>query len=323
MGGKIVITQGGLDSSLQQMIMETAAGLGYSTEFFSSPAQAEEAGALKDAEIIYGGGIAPFISKAPKLKWVCSSWAGVDAYCREGIMPDEMILTNASGAFGVTVAEYGVMAALMLLRSQVAFNEVMSTHKWMKQMPQRTIKDSRVTCLGAGDIGQSFARRIRAFEPETIVAVNRSGKTEADCFDAVYPQSGLEAVLAETDLLFMSLPGTKETENIINRRTLACLPKHAFIVNVGRGTSIDEEALIEALNEEKIAGAAIDVMKTEPLPEDDPLWNAKNILITPHVAGNMTTAHTRRRNVEMFCEDLVNYAKGQPMTYLVDRKLGY
>ena len=323
MGGKIVVTEKSLEHIQTERIKETAGRLGYTAEFYASPDEAEAAGALAEAEILYGGGLAPYIGKAPKLKWICSSWAGVEPYCKAGVMPDEMLLTNASGAFGVTIAEYGVMVTLMLMRGQVAYNRVMTTREWMSPMPQRTLKDSRVTCLGAGDIGQTFAKRIRGFEPRSITAVNRTGRTAADCFDAVYPQSRLKEVLKETDLLFMSLPGTPATANIINRETLACLPKHAYIVNVGRGAAIDEEALIEALNEERIAGAAVDVMKTEPLPEDDPLWSAKHILITPHIAGNLTTDDTRDKNAGMFCEDLVNYAKGLPLKYAVDRTAGY
>jgi phosphoglycerate dehydrogenase-like enzyme len=101
------------------------------------------------------------------------------------------------------------------------------------------------------------------------------------------------------------------------------LPDGAYVVNVGRGTAIDEEALADALEGGKLAGAALDVFSTEPLPKTSRLWHTKNLLITPHVAGNLTVDHTKQRNVEMFCEDLLNYAAGRPLKHLVNKKLGY
>ena len=323
MAAGLVVTEKNFEEKQKLLIRETAGKYGFETAFYSSAEEADEAGAFGEAEILYGGGLAPYLAKAPHLKWVCSSWAGVTPYCREGVMREDQLLTNASGAYGVTIAEYGVMTALMLMRGQISYNTIMTTHGWLPPMPQATLKDARVTCLGTGDIGRTFAKRVRGFEPKSIVGISRSGRPYEDIFDAVYPQSELKKVLADTDLLFMSLPATSETRDILNKETLACLPKGAYVVNVGRGNAIVEEDLIEALNEERIAGAALDVMRHEPLPEADPLWKAKNILITPHVAGNMTTDYTRNTNVAMFCEDLVNYGEGRPLKHLVDRKAGY
>ena len=121
----------------------------------------------------------------------------------------------------------------------------------------------------------------------------------------------------------MALPGTPETVHILDRRRIALLPADACVINVGRGTAVDQAALAEALNAGKLAGAALDVMVPEPLPKDDPLWDAKNLIITPHVSGNMTLGYTCDRNVELFCEDLKNYAAGRPLAGLVDRTRGY
>ena len=121
----------------------------------------------------------------------------------------------------------------------------------------------------------------------------------------------------------MSLPATAETENVLSRDRIGLLPEGAYIVNVGRGTAIDEDALADALESGRLGGAALDVFRTEPLPETSRLWNTRNLLITPHVAGNLTLEHTMDRNVEMFCEDLLNYANGSTMKHVVDRKRGY
>ncbi|MBO4213671.1 MAG: D-2-hydroxyacid dehydrogenase, partial [Lachnospiraceae bacterium] len=114
-----------------------------------------------------------------------------------------------------------------------------------------------------------------------------------------------------------------ETENILTRERINLMPRGSYIVNVGRGSAIDEDALADALDSGHLAGAALDVFKVEPLPQDSRLWNTPNLLITPHVAGNLTLIHTINRNVEMFCEDLINYANNRPLKYEVDRNKGY
>ena len=130
-------------------------------------------------------------------------------------------------------------------------------------------------------------------------------------------------VLPETDILVMALPSTAETVGILSRERIALLPDSAFVVNVGRGTAIDQEALCDALNAGQLAGAALDVVVPEPLPADHPLRRARNLLLTPHVAGNMTLGYTCDKSVQMFCDDLENYAAGRPLAHLVDRKRCY
>ena len=121
----------------------------------------------------------------------------------------------------------------------------------------------------------------------------------------------------------MSLPDTPETRDILNRDRIALLPEGAYVVNVGRGSAIDEDALCDSLNSGKLGGAALDVFKTEPLPSDSKLWNTKKLLITPHVAGNLTLEHTLSVNVDMFCKNLINYAEGLPLDNLIDKAKGY
>jgi phosphoglycerate dehydrogenase-like enzyme len=195
--------------------------------------------------------------------------------------------------------------------------------RWLNPRPQKSLKDCRITVLGTGDIGTSFAKRVRAFEPSAIVGVCRSGKSGAEIYDRVLPVSQLDSILPETDLLAMSLPATPETVGILSRERLGLLPDGAYIVNVGRGSAIDEDALSDNLENGHLAGAALDVFQTEPLPKNHRFWKTKKLLITPHVAGNMTIPYTKDRNVLMFLEDLKNFAEGKPLHYLVDRKLWY
>ena len=121
----------------------------------------------------------------------------------------------------------------------------------------------------------------------------------------------------------MALPSTPETVGILSRERISLLPEHAYVVNVGRGSAIDQQALGDALRAGKLAGAALDVMTPEPLPTDDPLWDCPNIIITPHVSGNMSLGLTCDIDVDMFCADLERYAAGKPLHNLVDRIRGY
>lgn len=202
--------------------------------------------------------------------------------------------------------------------------EWMRRHDWSNEKPpMRSVCGSRVTVLGTGDIGTSFARRVKAMGAKTVVGVSRSGRRVDDAYDAMYTTAQLDQVLPETEILAMALPGTAETEGILSRSRIALLPKEAVVVNVGRGTAIDQDALMEALNAGRLAGAALDVVRPEPLPPEHPLWNTKNLLLTPHLSGFMSLGITRDTAVALFCEDFENYIAGRPLKRLVDRRKGY
>ena len=323
MSRNIVVTNVWMNESHRDKVRKLAEGLGFSVSFYDNEDEAIEAGAMKDVEIIFGKPVKT-AAVLRDIRWICLPSAGADLFTGPGaILSDELILTNSSGAYGATLAEHMVMVTLMLVRRMPEFQEGIRNRRWLRPLDQRSVKNSRVTVLGTGDLGACYARRIKSFEPRQIIGVNRSGKCSEPAFDRIVPWTEMDSVFAETDILAMTLPSTPETKGILSAERIALLPKDAYVINVGRGDAVDEEALVRALNEERIAGAALDVMQHEPLPENDPLWEAKNVILTPHIAGNMTIAHTKDRAVEMFCEDLINYANGRPMTYRVNRRLGY
>ncbi|MBQ7556605.1 MAG: D-2-hydroxyacid dehydrogenase [Lachnospiraceae bacterium] len=304
-------------------IIEEAGKLGFEVIF--SGGQGFEG--FEDAEVIYGG---PQVLSSginlDRLKWFHSSYAGVNAFLVPGLLPGGVVLSGSSGAFGVAIAEHGMMLTLDLIRNMPKYQERVRNRIWSHDLSFNSIYGSRVTLLGTGDIGSEYAKRIRPFCPESITGVNRSGRVgdeNKDLYDRIVTSDQLDSVLPETDILFMSLPGTKETDRIIDGRRIALMPRNAFIINVGRGNSIDQKALCDSLEKEVIAGAGIDVFETEPLPENDPAWDTKNLLITTHCAGWMDLDYTRRKNMEIFLEYLKAYSKGDPVPGAIDRAVGY
>lgn len=318
---KILVINNQLEQKHIDLIKQTAVELGVLVNFYKAETDIPESDF--DAEIIYG--FAPSIVKTSKnLKWLCVPWAGVDSLMAPGYFAnEECLLTNSAGAYGVSIAEHMIATSLVMMRRLHEFFEETRNGQWLSPRSQRSFKDCRITVLGTGDIGTTFAKRAKAFEPAQIIGVCRSGKSSESVYDKVLSVKELDDVLPETDLLAMSLPATAETKGILSRERMALMPEGAYIVNVGRGSAIDEDALADNLESGHLAGAALDVFQTEPLPADNRLWKIKNLLITPHVAGNMTLPYTKDKNVNMFLGDLRNYKEGRPLRYLVDRSLGY
>ena len=293
---------------------------GFSVRYYQTKADAS--GHLADCEVLFGHWRS-LLKEAPMLKWYCCSYAGVDPYQPPFRFPEGVLLTNSSGAYGVTISEHIMMVTLMLQRRMLDYAQIVRDRGWTNDLPVRSIQGSRLTLLGTGDIGTTVAQRAKALCPASVTGVNRSGRVPDPVYDRVMPMAELDRVLPETDILVMSLPSTPETVGILSRERLALLPESAILVNVGRGSAIDQDALMDELNAGRLAGAALDVMTPEPLPADHPLWTTKNLLITPHVAGNMTLGYTCNKTVSMFCDDLENYAEGRPLKHLVDLKRGY
>lgn len=318
---KIVVLNQMLQQYHKDKILGIANAIGAKICFAESESTVPEEFAAPD--VVYGFGM--HIAKTQKnLKWLCVPSAGVDYLMKPGVFAnEECILTNSSGAYGVTISEHMIAVSLMMMRRLTEFYEEVLDMQWGKPRAQCSLWGSRITVLGTGDIGQCFAKRAKAFEPERIIGVNRSGACKDPAFDKVVGVDALDEILPETDLLAMSLPDTPQTRGILKRERLRALPQGAFIVNVGRGSAIDEEALTDCLEDGHLGGAALDVFQTEPLPQESRLWKTKGVLITPHVAGNLTLKRTLDKNVDMFCEDLINFAEGKALKYAVDRNKGY
>ena len=324
---KICVTADFLSEENRKKMMDTARACGFDIAFYES---AEEArGRVSDCEVIYSGGDASILSEMPRLKWCHTAFAGIGAYAESGVFDSgEVKLTNSSGAYGRTISEHIIMVTMMLMRQMYEYNKVINARCWVQDLPLRSIAGSSIAVIGTGDIGRNAAERYRALGAESVTGFSRSGRP-AEGFDAVYSFSEFDRLFSDpafagnVDVLLLCIPGTPASRGLLSRERIAMLSDRTFIINVGRGMVIDQDALIEALRERRIAGAALDVVYPEPLPEDHPLWDAPNCIITPHISGDMGLPYTVDMTVDFFCEDLKRFAAGQPLMHLADVKKGY
>ena len=310
-----------MNEKYRRQIDAAAEAAGFMVHYYDT--QAALTPHIGDYEVLFGHPVPALLRQASQLKWLCSDYAGVEKYLDDAVWPrPDCLLSNASGAYGPTISEHILMVLLMLLRRMPEYQADLCQRQWTFHTPIRSIIGSHVVMLGTGDIGSHTARRLKALGA-SVTGVCRSGRSKEPAFDRVVPIQELDSVLPSADALVMALPSTPETEGVLSRERIALLPERAYVVNVGRGSAIDQNALVEALMQRKLAGAALDVMTPEPLPADDSLWDCPNTIITPHVSGNMSLGLTCDIDVDMFCADLGRYAAGEPLHNLVDRKRGY
>ena len=320
MSRKLVVVNPALEARHFDQIRAAAEKHGFEALFFREDEEALPH--LGGAEIVFGQSAA-LAKSSPALRWLCTPSAGVNQFAApDAFASPDAVLTNSSGAYGVTIAEHIVMLALELLRRQMDYNAIVQRREWIRDLPVRSLKGSRITLLGTGDIGRETAVRLRAFGPAWLLGVNRSGSNPGGLFDQALAQAQLDEALPKTDLLVISLPGTPETFHMLDARRLSLLPDQALVINVGRGTVIDQKALESELRQNRLC-AALDVFEREPLPPDDSLWDCPNLLLAPHVAGNMTLPYTKDRIVALFLEDFENYCAGKTLLRQVDLKKGY
>ncbi len=278
---------------------------------------------LEHCEVLFGKPEGSLLKQAKNLRWYQCAFAGVETVKEPSLYASEdVILTNAAGAFGITVSEHMIATLLMLMRNLPQYILFQQNSEWKRLVKIRSIYGSRITVVGLGDIGSNFAQRAHALGAR-ITAVRRSEQPKPEYIERQFLWTELDEGIKEAEVVALCLPSTAETQHIIDKRRLDLLRPDTLLLNVGRGTALDQEALCEALNEGRIGGAALDVMVPEPLPKTHPLWTAKNCILTPHVSGDTSLIHTCNLIVEIFLENLRLYAEGKPMKHVVDRQKGY
>lgn len=273
---------------------------------------------LIDADILVTGGpyylgdVAHAVNNnAPKLRWIQSLSIGTDRFEKGGV-PDSVIFTNAAGLKGRTVAEHAMALMLGFIHAIPEMEQFRQHREWGRPALRTridSVEDRTLLLLGYGAIGQEIARKAKAFDMR-VIALNRSGTGEGDA-DTVAPINTLSTWLPEADFVANSLPLVPSTEKLIGEPEFELMKSSAVLINVGRGPVIDQSALIDALHENRIAGACLDVFDEEPLPADDPIWAAPNVIVSPHVGG--TGGPIGPRFAELLTENLIRFQQGQPL----------
>jgi D-2-hydroxyacid dehydrogenase (NADP+) len=282
---------------------------------------------VADVEIMFGISLRPeqFLA-ARQLRWIHSQAAAVHQFLFPELVKSDVILTNARDVHGPVVAEQ-VMAMIFALAKQIpAAVRFQQRHVWGQEAVShatrpREIAGKTVGLVGLGSIGRNVAKAASALGMRVIAVREHPDKEKPRFVDEVFHSSKLLDLLAQSDYVVLSTPVTPETTGMIGSRQLAAMKPDACLINVGRGPLIDEPALVGALREHKIGGAALDVFDEEPLPADSPLWDFEDLLITPHTAG--LSEKMWERHYALFSENLRRYFSGQPLLGLVDKQKGY
>lgn len=277
---------------------------------------------LKGVNAIIGCPDPGLLRQADCLDWLQLTSAGADRYCAPGIMPEGCVLTNSSGAYGLSVSDHMLAMTFSLMRNFPLYSHRQVKHDWEHAGKVQTTEGSTVLLLGVGDIGSIYGRKMKALGAYTI-GVRRTMHEKPDWLDEQVTMEDLDRVLPRADFVAMSLPGGKATEHIMDERRLALMKNTAFLINVGRGNAIDPTALKKALVSHSIGGAGLDVTEPEPLPADDELWDMPNCLITPHAAGWFYLDKTVERIIDIACQNLNLYMTRQELTHKVNMKYGY
>lgn len=272
---------------------------------------------------IYMGHLKPaWMADCPRLKWLQSASAGVEHYLSPNTLPESVLLTNTTGAYGLAIAEHMLGMLLSIQKKLALYRDAQSRQEWKTLGSVTSVYGSTVLILGLGDIGGEFAKRCKALGAY-IIGVRRRDTQKPDYADELYLTQELDAVLPRADVVAISLPGTKETAGMISRARIDAMKKGAILLNVGRGRIVDTEALCDALESGRLMGAGLDVVEPEPLPPEHRLWQIPTAVITPHVSGFYHLKETHERIMKIFIENLGRFYRGEPLINQVDRTSGY
>lgn len=280
---------------------------------------------LKDTDIIFGNVSPKLLPKAEKLQWIQLNSAGAAEFCTPGVLKEDTILTNASGAYDISVSDWMLTATYMLARKMDLYMDNQRKHVWQEMGSVCTVTGSTVLVLGLGNIGKCYAAKVKALGAYVIGVTKHQHKEIPACADEMHTMEKLPELLPRADFVVMVLPGTEENKYVIGTRELKLMKPTAYLINAGRGNAVNNMELNQALREGVIAGAALDVTDPEPLPEDHPLWDAPRCIVCPHISGKFYLAETFERIVRITGENLEKYLAGdkKDMINQVKRELGY
>lgn len=283
---------------------------------------------MSDAESFYDeveAIIPPFRYKAEdlqpmkNLKWVQSFSAGVNTHPLSYLKDNEILLTNTRGVHAHQMTDHIMGMILAFSRDFLPAIRHQKDRLWTYDFQLTELRGKELLIVGAGSIGQMLAKKAKAFEMR-VVGLKRTPEELRD-FDVVLPLDDMLKAMETADYIVILAPLTKETRGMVGEDAFRRMKKNAVLINLGRGPLVEEEALLSALKEKRIRGAGLDVFHREPLPEESPLWDMENVLLTPHIGGFSDGAN--RRAVELMAENIKRFRRGEKLLNIVDLGLGY
>jgi phosphoglycerate dehydrogenase-like enzyme len=282
---------------------------------------------LSQTEVLFGyvlhTNIKELQKTAPRLKWVQSPSAGVGRWVtRTGFSDLEIPLTTASGIHATPLAEFSMMAMLWFVKDAPRMISEKERRHW-ERYAGTTLKGKTVAVISLGSIGQEVARLAKSFGMQVIGTKRSLVGIDPASLNAehLYPRTDLKPMLAQADFVVTCIPHTHETEGLIGEEEFAAMKPGAVLINVARGSILDEAALIRALNSKHLSGAALDVQAKEPLPPDSPLWGMSQVLLSPHSGSNVDSENVEL--VKLFCDNLHRYLDGKPLRNVLDKNKLY
>ncbi|MFN8485332.1 MAG: D-2-hydroxyacid dehydrogenase [Anaerolineae bacterium] len=256
---------------------------------------------------------------APRLRWVQATSAGIGQMVRRlGLDKTDILFTTASGVHARPLADFCLMAMLMFAKDYGWMERDKRQKRWERYCAEE-LTDKTLAIIGLGRVGQEVARHGKKMDMR-VIGTKRSPEPLPDV-DEVYGPDDLDAILPQADYLVLIAPHTGETERLIGERELAMMKPSAVFINIARGTLVDEAALVAALREGRLKGAALDVFQEEPLPVASPLWDMPNVIISPHSASTVTQENARI--TALFCDNLRRYLRGEPLRNVLDTERLY
>lgn len=284
---------------------------------------------LDSADVLYGipdvqpAALARTVAANPKLRWVMTMAAGGGSQVLAAGLPDEalqrIVFTTSAGAHGIPLAEWALFGLICGCKELPRLQRQQRAHEWPTRIVGRPLEGSTVLIAGLGGIGQQVANRCKGLGM-TVLGLKRQ-VSPVENVDEVHALDDLDEVIGRADHIVLTLPGTAQTEKLFDARVLGLAKPGVTIVNVGRGTVIDQDALVEALRSGQVGFAALDVFEREPLEDDSPLWDMDTVLISPHSGG--LDSKEDERICQIFCDNLRAYLAGRPLHNVVDPTHGY
>lgn len=264
-------------------------------------------------------GIKAVLDNAPSLRWLHSPGAGVERWPLDVLAERGIVLTNGAGVFAIPIAEWVMTTMLTIAKNSYAVHDAQREHRWARELPAEELYGKTLLVLGAGGIGREIIKRAAAFGMR-IWASNRSGR-DVEGAERVVQSDGWRALVPECDFVVSTLPMTPATATMLGASELATFKSGSWLLNVGRGATIDEDALVEALRDGPLGGAALDAWTTEPLPADSAMWSLPNMIVSPHMSGSSSAG--RIRGLRLFVDNLLRFRAGEPLVNVVDLSTGY